>query len=226
MPQRLAVGRQQPPQRLLIRRKTPPERPRQRFHLHSSAQMLPPAHYIAKIQPIFFQQARNRRLYQSKTGPRQNRRHPPQQMFVNHLRLRHISNFRRPANISSSRQQSVLHHRTQQYVRRKSLRRRRNRRLQFGKRKRRSPRVKFLATPPQRLPHPIHIVKKQRGFARHLHLRVKSSAFQLFRPRQQRVPQRLGIIERPPVDPAREMVQPRIQRIEKNDSSTCDQPRH
>src|SRR5580658_1690720 len=148
MPQRLAVGRQQPPQRLLIRRKTPPKRPRQRFHLHSSAQMLPPAHYIAKIQPIFFQQARNRRLHQSKTSPRQNRRHPPQQMFVNHLRLRHISNFRRPTDVSRRRQQCVLHHRPQQYVRRKSFRRRRNRRLQFRKRKSCSSRVKFFAPPP------------------------------------------------------------------------------
>src|SRR5580658_3257244 len=226
MRKRLAVGRQQPPQRLLIRRKAPRQRSRQRFHFHAPAQVLSPAHHIAKIQPIFLQQTRNRRLHQSKTGSRQNRRHPPQQMLVNHLRLRHISNFRRPADVSRSRQERVLHHRPQQYVRRKSFWRSRNRRAQFFQRKRRRPRVKFLAPPPQRLPHALDIVKKQRGFARHLHLRVKSSAFQLLRSPQQRIAERFRIINRPPVNSTRELVQPRIQRVQKNNSPPRHQPRH
>src|SRR5271155_338076 len=77
MPQWLAIRRQQPPQSLLIRRKTPRQRPRKRFHFHAPPQMLPSAHHIAKIQLIFFQQTRNRRLHHSKTSPRQNRRHSP-----------------------------------------------------------------------------------------------------------------------------------------------------
>src|SRR6202167_5064540 len=136
-------------------------------------------------------------------------------MFVNHFRLRHIRNLRRPADVSSRGQQRVLHHRPQQHIRRKRFRRGSNRRVQFLQRKSSCARVEFLATPTQWLSHSVHIVKKQRGFAHHLSLRVKSVAFQLFRSRQQRITERLGIIQRPPVNPARKMVQPRIQRIQK-----------
>ena len=48
-------------------------------------------------------------------------------------------------------------------------------------------RKEFSVALAQWLPDAVHIVKKQRGFARDFHLRVESSAFKFFRACQQSI---------------------------------------
>src|ERR1019366_3081001 len=82
-------------------------------------QSLLPGKQILGIQPIPHHMFVAALVDQSKKRPRESRRLPPEQATIKHLRLRQIRQFRGTANVSRSREEIILHHRSQQSVRRK-----------------------------------------------------------------------------------------------------------
>src|SRR3984957_6784908 len=223
--QGFAIPRQQFLQRFSVLLKFFGQRRRQEFLFHPPPQVLSSAQYIAETQLEFLQHPVHRRLNYRKTGPRQNCRHPSQQFLVDHFGLRHIRNFRRPAHVRRRRQQSILHDRPQQHARSKRIRRRLNRGPQFLRRERGLPRLKFSGARPQRLTHSVHVVKQQRRFRGHFHLRVKPAILQFLRSRRQRFAQRIRFVQRPSVHRRRQLMQLHVQRIDKNNPTPFQQPR-
>src|ERR1700690_2590728 len=217
--QRLLKFLQKPPQRFLIRIKSPRQSPRQRSRRQQSPYPLPPAKHILERQCIFLHQARHVRLNQSKSSPRQNRRHPGIKLAINHFDLRHVRYFCGPAHISCRRQKRILHNRPQQNIRRKNLRSHLNRSMNFVASKRFpafSSHHKFPAAHAHRLAAPIHIHKKQRRLAGNFHLRMKSSLIERLPASQQFITQRFRILNSPPENRRRDPVQAAIQRIKQN----------
>src|ERR1700723_2146816 len=224
--QRLLKFFQEPSQRLLVRIESPRQSSRKRSRRQQSPHPLPPAKHILQRQRILLHQIRHMRLYQSKSTPWQNRRHARAKFAINHLHLRHVSYFGRPAYISRRRQQRILHNRPQQNIRRKNLGRFLNQSKNFLAAKCFAglhSHHKLSAAQTDRLPPLIHIHEKQRSLARNFHLRVKPGLVQRLSARQQLVPKRFRIFDRLPENGRRNPVQAAIQRIEQNHSATRKQ---
>jgi hypothetical protein len=82
------IAFQQLPQRFFPGIETTCQSAGQSFLLHACPQMLMPAENVGNVQAKFCKQARNERFNDRKSSSRQDRRHPPEKLVVNHLRRR------------------------------------------------------------------------------------------------------------------------------------------
>src|SRR5258708_20927633 len=203
--------------------------PRQRFghagSFHLPPQFLRASPHVLDLQVVPLQQLLRFRVQQCERGARQNHRHPPQEMPVDHFRLRKIHNLRRARDTHGRRQQIILHHGPQQRVRTEALRLCLHRPNQFFASPRRIARLKFSVVHSNGLPQTLAHAKQHRAPRSHFHLRIKTCFIQFFRALQQFFRQDVAILQRPAIDGSRHAVQPRIQRIEQNESLLRKQPR-
>ena len=131
-------------------------------------------------QSIALHQFGGARVKQRESTARDHHRHPAQQLAIQHLRLRHVRQFRGPADIGHGWQHVILHHRPQQRIGRQLFRRGpissaaeyfRSRQFLFGR---------VLAVLPPQSGAPLAIQQEhQRRFRLHVHLRVITRRFQL-----------------------------------------------
>ena len=142
------------------------------------------------------------------------------------MRLSHISDFRGAADVSGGREQRVLNHRAEQSVRTEVLGRLLDQCREFFARKEGLARGKFAVVAANRLAAAVHRVEQKRGLAGDFHLRVKIALFELFGAVEQRIPERLILIERLLKYGGHQAVQAGVQLIDKNDSAPGQQPGH
>src|SRR6185437_2849468 len=183
-------------QALLITREFCRKAARQGIQFHLAANCLASVQRITKIERVFLQRARHRRLDQRETGARQNRGHTSEDAAIYDLRLRHVGDFRGSADVSGGGQKRILQNGTQQNAGRQFLRGTVNLGEQFGGGELRIASNETTVSPPKRLAFALHVEEKECRLLRDFHLCVEAELVESFIARRQVGDERLRFFHR------------------------------
>src|SRR5208283_5514097 len=165
--------------------------------VHALQQYLLPLPNVFHPQPIFLQDANRFRIDEREIGTRKDYRHAPEEFFVEHLRLRVVGNFGRPAEVCDRGQQIVLHDRTKDGVGTEALR------LGLDFTKPGVARRRFLAADKLTVGGGDHLAlpstkgKQKRAARGDVHLYRVARVLQLFAALQEKVVQLVALDKRP-----------------------------